>query len=174
MAAAQITPVSWSVFHGVTRALRLNKVTQNDWIFLPDTGTTNPVIQNYAGTVGTFTFGTGVIYNASTAYTATTSSIYVTNLPNGIYNSGVYRTPFYVETTSGEIIQVVKNAADTASSATWTVIRGALGTTASATGLALGNTVYVKNILTLTDAGTGYTYVTYVPLPEDPNVDMFA
>ena len=168
MAAALITPTDWTLMHSAPRVMYVNKVTQNDWIYVPDPGVINPVIQNYIGTVGTFTYGTCKIYNASTAYSASTTSIFVTDVPVNIYTSDTYVVPFYIETTSGEIIQVEANTPTTATSATWTIRRGCFGTTASATGLALSNTVYIKNILKLTDAGTGRTFITYNPMPSDP------
>lgn len=174
MAAALVTPVDWSYVHDIRRIDRVLKVTQNDWVFLNAPGAFNPVINNYAGTVDTFTYGTGTINNTGTAYSTTSTEIAVDALAEGIINNTTtVITPFYFETTSGELIMVITNTPDSGTESTFTCIRGCLGTTASATGLADGNTIYLKNLLTLTGAGVGYTIIEYTPMPNEAKSPMF-
>lgn len=113
--------------------------------------------------------GTLTINNAGTAYTATTMSF--------AYDGGTLARSaesFYLQTVSGEILEV-KDSAPSGASGTLTALRRAcFGTVASATGLADDSVLYVQNVIQLTDATATPTILSLIPMPEDPGVRLFA
>ena len=116
----------------------------------------------------TLTYGTAAINNAGTAYTATSTTIVIAS-------GAITRVPpYYIETTSGELIYVLSDSAADNAASTLTVQRGCLGTTASATGLANSNTVYIKNIVVFGQATTGYVTFEFTPMPRNTGAKLFA
>ena len=116
-----------------------------DWIVLNCPGIICPTMNQTTGAAMAIAHGTFQVLNGGTAYTATTTSIvYDTDSPNSTVRlSGGY----YIETTSGEYIYVLNDSAPTADTGTLTVVRGCLGTTASATGIATTNVLQIKNVI---------------------------
>ena len=116
-----------------------------DWIVLNCPGIICPTMNQTTGAAMAIAHGTFQVLNGGTAYTATTTSIvYDTDSPNSTTRlSGGY----YIETTSGEYIYVLNDSAPTADTGTLTVVRGCLGTTASATGIATTNVLQIKNVI---------------------------
>jgi len=82
--------------------------------------------------------------------------------------------PFYVMTAGGEVMEVISETDSTNATSTWTVRRGCLGTTATATGLAATNVVAILNMLILPANCLGNTVITGIPLPNEPRAQFFA
>ena len=82
--------------------------------------------------------------------------------------------PFYVLTAGGEIMEVLSETDSTNANSTWTVRRGCLGTTASATGLAATNLVGIMNIIFMGANNVGPNLIVALPLSQDARVQMFA
>jgi len=167
--ASEITPKVWNYQHEVPVKGRFLKAATSDWIVLPYPGAANIRGNLYTGAQETtLTFGTAAINNSGTAYTATDTSIVVTT------GKITRQVPYYIQTTSGEIIMVVSESAVGSADSTLKVIRGCLGTTASLTGVAHTNTVYIKNIVVFGQATTGYVDFEFNPLPMEPKAKLFA
>jgi hypothetical protein len=146
--------------------LRVTKVTQADWINIagvrgiwPPTGNVITTAANFAET---FTYGAMSVNNGGTAYTATDTSIVVGTAV------GTRKVPYYVKTGSGEIMEVTADSAPTTTAGTLTVLRGVLGTTASATGLANTNVLAVLNQVILGTANVGITDIHAFPMVGEP------
>jgi hypothetical protein len=122
-------------------------------------------------------FGLGLINNASTAYTATSTTIAVDGIVE--YIAGYARTPPYyilaqdAGTTAFEIMEVTGDTLPTTAASTLTVKRGCLGTTAAVAPVANDSYIYFLNILYLTDATIGTCLVYAIPLPGDPKASLF-
>ena len=135
--------------------LRVTKVTMADWINIagvrgiwPPMGNTITVAANVAET---FTYGAMTVNNSGTAYSATSTTIVVGTAV------GTRKVPYYVKTGSGEIMEVTADSAPTTTAGSLTVVRGVLGTTASATGLAHTNVLAVLNQIILGSSTVGVT-----------------
>jgi hypothetical protein len=168
MTAAEITPKYYNKQTNIPVVGRLTKVAQSDWIVLPYPGVSNFRANNYAGgSETTLTYGTAAISNAGTAYTALTKQLVLTTAKI------TRKPPYYLQTTSGELIFVYIDSDTTSAAPTVECIRGCLGTTASATGIANGNTVYIKNIVILGQSSTGITDFSFTPMPFEPKGSEF-
>jgi hypothetical protein len=168
MAAAEITPKYFNMQGSIPVVGRFVKAAQSDWIVLPYPGVFNIRGTLYTGADdASLTYGTIVVNNKGTAYSATSTSI--------VGDAAVItrQTPYYIQTTSGEIILVVTDATPGTSVATLTVIRGCLGTTASATGLADDNTVYIKNMVVFGANSTGVVDFIFNPMPHEPKARLY-
>ena len=170
MAAAEITEKVFN-YNGVIPVVgRFVKANTSDWIVLGG----YPGVINLRGTLytgadeTTLTFGTAAINNGGTAYSATDTSI--------VIGSGTITRvpPYYIQTTSGEIILVLEDSAPTNAASTLTIKRGCLGTTASATGLVNTNTVYIRNIVVFGQATSGVVGFEFIPMPPNPNAKLYA
>jgi hypothetical protein len=114
------------------------------------------------------TYGVATINNGGAAYTATSTSIVIAS-------GTVTRVPpFYVMTQAGEVLEVTSETDSTNAASTWTVRRGCLGTTASATGLAHTNVVHILNMIVCPANCLGNTVITGIPLPNEPEAAFFA
>lgn len=170
MAAAKITYPTKPI-NGLYQApitVKLTKATQNDWVVLPEAGILGADAFLHTGAQDTVGFGIAVVNNTGDAYDADTTTIAIDGATTGRLAGN-----YYIETTSGEWIYVVKDSAPTAAAANLTVRRGCLGTTASATGIANDNTMYIKNILILSGATTGQVVLSYFSAPQDPGSTFF-
>lgn len=164
------TETNFNIAGEIPVASFVTKGAQNDVFIVPFPGVRNVVAQHYTGTAEACTFTTVTIANGGAAYDETTTSI--------VYGSATanYRTSggYYLITTGGEIIYVIADSGAASTGGTLTVKRGCLGTTATGTGLANTNVCYVMNALTLSTATTtGKVFVSYSPLPADPNTKLF-
>jgi len=151
---------------------RFLKSATGDWVVFPEPGVSaNFSAYLYTGALETtLTHPTMQVLNVGEAYTATTTSIvYDTATPNTRLAGG-----YYLQTSSGEILWVVADSGYTGTTGTLTVQRGALGTTASATGLANTNVLYIMNTIVFGQATTGYVIFSYTPMPSEPGVKLFA
>ena len=173
MTAAEITEKVYAENGWIKHTGRFLKANTADWVVFAGTATDHVLgVINCRGTLytgadeATLTYGTATINNSGTAYTATSTSIVIAS-------GAITRVPpYYIQTTSGEIILVeTETAADNAAS-TLTIKRGCLGTTASATGLANSNTVYIKQIVYFGAATSGYVDFEYTPMPNVPDTGV--
>lgn len=177
MTAANITTkYDFQVMHLIPDIVFVTKATQNDWMSftkypgvlvlsmhgftVANNATTNAIDQ--------ITYGVAKVNNASTAYTATDTSIVI----DGCVATCI--VPYYAMTVSGEILYVTADSGTTSTSGTLTVRRGALGTTASATGLADNDPIYILNQVYFSASGVGKVIMAVLPLPIDPGVKLFA
>jgi len=169
VAAAALTETNFKDLSGITVIARAVKVTQNDWIVLPGPGVIPLAAVLLTGGAETLAYPTLTVNNTGTAYDTDDTTIAYDGATALTRASG----GFYVMTSSGEILYVTADSGYDGAAGNLTVRRGCLGTTASATGLADGNTLYVLSSLTLASATTGPVTVVYKTMPEDPGVDLF-
>jgi hypothetical protein len=108
------------------------------------------------------TWGVARVDNGGVAYGTTDTSLVFDECT--ITRTG---KPFYLITAGGEIIEVLVDATPTTAVGTFTVKRGCLGTTASATGLANNNYVGIMNMLFLGGALAGPHIISCFALPND-------
>jgi hypothetical protein len=170
MSAAELTEkVSTLIQDASFYIAKIKQVTQYDWAILPHKGVWKIEGSLNTGADATLTRPTLTVNNKGTAYTATSTSI--------AYDGGTVTrsaTSFYIETASGEIIEVIDSAPAGADGTLTVKKRGCFGTTASATGIADENTLYVTNVVVLGDNQTGAVTILFRPMPEDPNTPLFA
>lgn len=169
MAAAELTEKISTLLTGLhQKVAKIKQITQNDWVIFPSKGIWQVSARLVTGAAATITRGVVVVNNKGTAYSASTTSI--------AYDGGTATRSagsFYVESVSGEILEVI-DSAPTAASGTLTVLkRGCFGTTASATGLVDDNTLYVMNNLVLGDNQTAAVTIAYTEMPDDVNINLF-
>jgi hypothetical protein len=162
MTAADLTVYSSRTQGAMPIVAKVTKVTQNDWISFKDVKGVKPptgvVITTSAHALETFTYGILTIDNSGTAYTATDTSIVVKS------GTATRLPPYYLMTGSGEIMEVTSETLPATAAGTLTVVRGRLGTTASATGLANNNTMVVLNQVFLSSSTVGVTLVYASPM----------
>jgi len=180
MAAEAITPKVFTMQGLVPRLIRVLKVTQADWINIPDVRgvllPSGPGITSSANAtanaVDTFAYGNIVINNGSTPYTATTTSLAVDGALAHATNTRL--VPYYLKTGSGEVMEVIADSTPEQATSVLTVRRGCLGTTASATGLANNDNMTIMNQIVLAGAVVGNTTMLVFEMPEDPGSRPFA
>lgn len=149
---------------------RVTKAAANDWTVLPHPGVIPLAATLPTGAAETVAYATLAVNNKATAYDAETTTIAYDTGAAGTRPAGGY----YVQTTSGEILYVEDDDGRAGATGELTVRRGCLGTAASATGLADDAVLYVLSTLKMTGAdSTGVVRITYIPLPEDPGVDLY-
>lgn len=165
----ELTEKKFALMHLVPIIVSSTMITQNDWVVLDGFKGVVP-LQGIAQSIAlslqeTFTYGVATI---TTTATPTTTSHAVTS-------ATITRTPpYYVLTAGGEIMEVISETLPAAAGSTWTVRRGCLGTTASATGLAATNVVGIMNILKLGANTVGPHLWALLPLPNDAGTKLFA
>jgi hypothetical protein len=161
---AEKVETKFSVMHLVPLVISAARTTAADWIVI-DTEKGVIPLQGIGQSVAVSLSDTATI---TPTCTTTTTSIAVTL-------GTVTRTPpYYVITAGGEVMEVLSETAADNANSTWTVRRGCLGTTASATGLAATNLVGVMNIVFLNANNVGPDLIIALPLPKDAGVRLFA
>jgi len=176
MASNITTKYDFQVMHLVPSVVFVAKAAQADYFsftnypgVIPVNASTFTIVNDTASCVNdTVSYGSGKINNASTAYTATTTSIVVdsvvaTRLP-----------PYYILTASGEIMYCTADSTPTTTGSTLTVRRGCLGTTASATGVANNDPIYILNQVVMDSSSVGKEILMFYPMPVDPGVKLFS
>jgi hypothetical protein len=170
MAAAELTEkVSTLLTGAFLRVMKIKQATQNDWVIVPYKGIWQIAGRLPSGALATILRGTLTVNNSGTAYTSSTTLI--------AYNGGSVTRgsdSFYIETASGEIMEVIDSDGTVATGNLTVKKRGCFGTTPSASGIANGNTLYVLNSLVLGDNQTGAVTVSFLEMPENPNTPLFA
>jgi len=167
---AEIVETKWNQMHLVPILVKAQRAAANDWVVIDGFKGVIPLNglgQSIAASLQETLFRYGVATITPTA-TATDTSIAVTL-------ATITRVPpFYVLTGGGEIMEVTSETDSTNANSTWTVRRGCLGTTATATGVAATNIVGIMNILFLGANNVGPDMMVLLPLPNDARVQMFA
>jgi hypothetical protein len=176
MASNITTKLDFQVMHLVPSIVYVTKAAQADYFsftnyagVIPLNATTFTVANDTASDVNdTISYGSGKINNAGTAYSATSTSLVLdsvvaTRIP-----------PYYVLTISGEIMYCTADSAPTTTAGTITVRRGCLGTTASATGVAQNDPIYILNQVVMDSASVGKEIIMFYPLPNEPGVKLFS
>jgi len=180
MSADAILPKEFNTQHVMPILIKVQKVTQHDWINLANCkgvadfrAHTTPV-GVAANVEETWLYGPGDVDHASgTAYDATTTSIVV----NGMYygtGANPRLPPYYILTGGGEVIEVLADSLPLTAAGTLTIRRGCLGTTATATGLADNDRFAILNQIVLTSSTVGFTLGHAFPLPQDEYTKPFA
>jgi hypothetical protein len=149
--------------------MKIKQATQYDYVILPFKGIWQIAGRLNTGALATILRGTLTVNNTGTAYTATTTTI--------AYDGASYNRStgsFYLESASGEILEVIDSAPAGASGTLTVIKRGCFGTTPSGTGLANDNTLYVMNNMVLGDSQTGAVTVSFLEMPENNAINLFA
>ncbi|MFA7120256.1 MAG: hypothetical protein WC277_02135 [Bacilli bacterium] len=167
---AVITETNFNKMPGPLVISRLVKAAQNDLVVFPFKGVIPLATSLGAGGVETVAYETLVVDNADgPAYDDESLTIDYDGAA-----AGTRIAPYYVKTSSGEIIEVAEDSGEAGASGSLTVKkRGCFGTTPSATGLANDAAVYVLQTLTLTSESTGLVEIVYLPFPDDPGVRLY-
>lgn len=168
MVAAEITGKYFNKQTAIPVVGRFLQATTSDWTVVPYPGVAGLVATLPTGGAAAITgFGTVTINNDSTAYTALSNQI--------VIKSGAItrKVPYYLQTSSGELIYVYNETAADNAASTLDVIRGCLGTTASLTGLADDSTLYIKNYIIWGANGAYYIDFSFVPMPWEPKGSEF-
>ncbi len=140
-----------------------------DWIILDDPGIVVLACDLCTGAHQTNTWNTLTVKNTGTAYDADDVSI----VYDGATASTRRSTNFYVSNDkTTEIMYVTLDSGYTSTTGTLTVVRGCLGTTAHADGVANDATLYILNSVVLAGA-TGPCILTYLGMPEQPKANFF-
>jgi len=176
MASNITTKYDLNLMHLAMDVVLVAKAAQGDYFsttkypgVVPINATTMTIVNNTVSSVNdTVTYLGAKVNNAGTAYSATSTSIVIdtvvaTRLP-----------PYYVLTASGEIMYVDVDSAPTTTAATLTVRRGCLGTTASATGLADNDPLYILNQIAMDSSSVGKEIILVYALPNDPRTPVFS
>jgi hypothetical protein len=173
MTVAEISETKFSVMHLIPMLIKSQVAAQNDWTVID--GVKGVIPMGYgvsqstsASATETLTYGTFHINGSGQNTTTNTSFI----CANGTTSRTT--TPYYVLTASGEIMEVISETDATNATTTITVVRGCLGTTASATGLADTNHIGIMNIIIHALDSVGPHINIVYPLPNDRRVKMFA
>lgn len=167
--AALITEVKTAAQHAIPVWVLAQRAAAGDWI----------VLDGYKGVLPLGAIGQSIaasladdiptwgVATVTPTCTATTTSF-------AVGTATVTRVPpYYVVTAGGEILEVISETAADNATSTWTVRRGCLGTTASATGLAATNVVGIMNILFMPANNVGPNIMLVQPLPNDPAARIF-
>lgn len=173
MAAALITtPKFFNLQHIMPATCYLNKVTAGDWMTING----YPGVVPIAATVKLATTGANmseVLFSYGACTNTTTSaagitSIAVTSITN-VDRTGA--TPFYLQTPAGEILMVIADSAPTTNAATFTVMRGCLGTTAAT--ITATDVLAVLNCVVFgASTAVGKGFFTFLPLPVEPKAKL--
>lgn len=175
MAASEITEKKFQRMPGMDVIAKVKQAEQYDWVILNEyKGVSLIAARLIAGGAATVVRGQLAVNNGSTAYTATTMSI-AYDIVGVTSNTGINRSSenFYVQTVSGEIMEVYDATSESSTGTLIVIKRGCFGTTPSATGIADNNILYVLNSFMLGDSQTSPIELQIKPLPNDPAVNLF-
>ena len=166
---AELTETKFALMHLVPMLVNSTMVTQYDWVVIDGVKGVIP-LQGIAQSVAlslqeVFTYGVATITPTATAIQTSIAvgTATITRKP-----------PYYVLTAGGEIMEVISETAPDNATSTWTVRRGALGTTATTVGVAATNIVGIMNILKLGANAVGPHIWAVLPLPNDAGTKLFA
>ena len=178
MAVLYGTPTIWNYLHTNVVLCTIYKATQSDWVsfksfkgVIPLMGMVKAATSGASTSEATWTYGVATF--AATTATATTTTVTSATIARGNTSSSFYvQLPAQTAGTPGEIVEVVTDSAPTASSATWTLKRGCLGTTAQA--IAAGDVGAIMNVVFVGTAGVGTEIIAVIPLPDENSAAVFA
>ena len=173
MAANITAKLDFELMHLTPEILLMTKAAQSDWfsyagapgiIFFGGTSMT-AVADTITNTTEVPTYGA---MKANGAVAATTTTSIVFDAATGITRI----LPYYIfNSTTQEFMLVTGDDTPGGASGTLTVVRGALGSTATA--IADNAPLYVLNQIFLGSASAGATLALVVPLPNDPKTPLF-
>lgn len=162
---AVTTAAKFNFVGGHVRYARATKAAQNDDVIIPDPGALVLGAIQADGTAETITYNT--IQAAAVGAVGATSLAYDTATAN-LRTAGGY---YIKNTLTGEIIYVKIDSAPGGTSGTISeLVRGALGTTEAT--IADDTPLIVLNSLNLGGTVAGPVDIIYMPLPNDPGVDL--
>ena len=177
MAAIALTTLKqFSTQHLVPLLIGVTTLTTLDWInltkvkgvILPPSFQIASSTANSAPDVGTVQYGVAL---STAAYAdVTTTSIVVDGAAADA--TTVRAVPFYAKCKSGEIVEVLGDSAPAAATATWTIRRGCLGTTAAA--IADNDYFCIMNQIVIASTRVGFATGMVFEMPNDPGVKLFA
>jgi hypothetical protein len=167
MTAAAIAKTVFNYNGNIPVIFSFVKANTADWVVFGDyTGVIDCRGTLYTGAdEASLTYGTA---SGPTSFTATQTTLAVTS-------ATITRVPPYyiMDALTKEIMMVLSETAAGSSSSTLTVKRGVLGTTASANSGA-NDTLYIMNIIVFGAATSGFISGHFLPMPEQPDVGLFA
>jgi len=175
MAAEGLTYTDFNDMHLVPAIVKVTTTEANDWITLTQFKGVFPL--------GYFTLASssnneapdyaipqyGVALSTAAYADVTTTSIVIDGA--GADATQTRNVPFYAKCKSGEIIEVLADSAPGEATATWTIRRGCLGTTAAA--IADNDYFEILNQLVFTSTRFGDATGVVLPYPNDPAVKLF-
>ena len=176
MAAIALVPKYFPMQYVAPLQIKATTLTTGDWINIPKVrGVALPPYlsvtcstANNAPDVATVQYGIAL---SSAAYaTVTTTTIVVDGAAADATNTRI--VPFFAICKSGEIVEVTADSAPEAATATWTIRRGCLGTTAAA--IADNDYFCITNQLVLSSTRVGTVTGVVFPLTDDPGSKPFA
>ena len=167
--ASEITEYQFNVMHLVPLMVKAMRAAAGDWIVLsgfkgvlPLAGIGQSIVASLTESVPTYGVATVTPTCTATTTSFAVGTATITRVP-----------PYYVATAGGEILEVISETAADNAISTWTVRRGCLGTTASATGLAATNVVGIMNIVFMAANNVGPNFLMFYALPTDPGVKLY-
>jgi len=175
MTRSEVTEKKFQRMPGIDVIAKVNQAEQYDWMILSEyKGVSLLSARLIAGGAANVVRGQLAVNNTGDAYSATSSSIVYdcegltayTAIPRPTGN-------FYIQTISGEIIEVYDSSSTTSTGTLTVVKRGCFGTTPSAIGVANNNALYVLNTFLLGDNQAIPIEMLIKPLPNDPEVNLF-
>lgn len=176
MAVAGLTNITKLMQHISPLMVKFTTVTSGDWIniagykgvFLPSNMAITSSTNNEAPDVGTCQYGTAL---STAAYAdATTTSVVI----DGANADATYtrQVPFYAKCKNGEIVEVIADSAPAAATATWTIRRGCLGTTAAA--IADNDHFDILNQIVVSSTRVGFATGLLFPMPSDSGAKVYS
>jgi len=175
MAAIAIAPTMFRTMHITPIIVKAITLTTGDWINLTGIeGIWGGLFEVASSTNNTapgavaWEYGVALVNGLVTSTTATSVIIDGANAHATITR----QVPFYGKCKSGEIIEVTGDSAPEDATATWTIRRGCLGTTAAA--LADNDYIEIMNQVTLASTPVGTVTGIVFPMPSEPMAKLFA
>ena len=176
MAAIALTPKTFSMQYTMPIVIKATTLTTGDWINIAGVrgiaGGSLDVASSTTNTApGACTWTHGVALSTAAYATVTTTSIVIDGA--GDHATIGRQVPFYAKNgVSGEIVEVIADSAPLAATATWTVRRGVLGTTAAA----IGDNDYflIMNQIVIASTPVGMVTGILFAMPDDPGSKPFA
>ena len=175
MAAIALTPKTFSMQYTMPIILKATTLTTGDWINIPNCrGVLGGILEVASSTnntaPGAVTWEYGVALSTAAYAAVTTTSIVVDGA--GAHATITRQLPFFAKCKSGEIIEVIADSAPEAATATWTIRRGCLGTTATA--IADNDYFEIMNQIVMASTPVGTVTGILFTLPDDAGIKPFA
>ena len=176
MAAIALSPKTFKMQYTMPIEFKCTTLTTGDWINVSGvrgiSGVCGDVASSTTNTApGSITWLHGVALADGAVTGTTNTSVSVNGM--GAHATIVRQAPFYAKNgVSGEIVEVTADSAPEAVAATWTIRRGALGTTAAA----IGDNDYflIMNQIVFASTPVGLLSGVMFAMADDPGSKPFA
>jgi len=174
MAAIALTPKTFPMQYTMPIFIKATTLTTGDWINISGVrgiaGGALDVASSTNNTApGACTWVHGVALSTAAYATVTTTSIVIDGA--GAHATITRQVPFYAKNgCSGEIVEVTADSAPEAATATWTIRRGALGTTAAA--IADNDYFLIMNQIAIASTPVGMVTGVLFAMPDDPGCKL--